>query len=82
MYLKKLGGSNFMDLTTQRARQIINALKNGVVPEVDLELLCVGREKEIQEFARCFQITADGSGTVKFLNGEYGAGKSFLIAVL
>ncbi|HYF81614.1 MAG TPA: BREX system ATP-binding domain-containing protein [Clostridia bacterium] len=71
-----------MDLTTQKARQIINALKNGVVPDEDLEFLCVGREREILEFARCFEITADGSGTVKFLNGEYGSGKSFLINVI
>ncbi|HYF75284.1 MAG TPA: BREX system ATP-binding domain-containing protein [Candidatus Nitrosocosmicus sp.] len=71
-----------MELTTQRAGQIINALKNGVVPDEDLELLCVGRDREIREFERCFEITAGGSGTVKFLNGEYGSGKSFLINVI
>ncbi|HYE81597.1 MAG TPA: BREX system ATP-binding domain-containing protein [Clostridia bacterium] len=71
-----------MDLTMQRARHIINALKNGVVPDEDLELLCVGRNKEIQEFARCFEITAEGNGTVKFLNGEYGSGKSFFMNVI
>ena len=71
-----------MDLTIQSARNIINALKNGVVPDCDLELLCVGRYKEIQEFARCLEIISAGSGTVKFLNGEYGSGKSFLLNVI
>lgn len=71
-----------MELTKERARHIINALKNGVVPDYDLELLCVGRNKEIQEFERCLEIIAGGSGTVKFLNGEYGSGKSFLLNVI
>jgi hypothetical protein len=76
------GRSGLMDLTAQRARQIINALKNGVVPDEDLELLCVGRDREIREFVRCFELTSEGSGTVKFLNGEYGSGKSFLLNVI
>ncbi|HQO43254.1 MAG TPA: DUF2791 family P-loop domain-containing protein, partial [Bacillota bacterium] len=71
-----------MELTVQRARNIINALKNGVVPDCDLELLCVGRNREIKEFERCFEVTCGGSGTVKFLNGEYGSGKSFLMNVI
>lgn len=71
-----------MDLDVQRARHIINALKNGVIPDCDLELLCVGRDREIQEFSRCFEVTSGGSGTVKFLNGEYGSGKSFLMNVI
>ncbi len=71
-----------MDLTVQKARHIINALKNGVVPDHELEHLCVGRNKEIKEFARCFELISEGSGTVKFLNGEYGSGKSFLLNVI
>ena len=71
-----------MELTVQRARNIINALKNGVVPDCDLELLCVGRDREVKEFQRCFQVVSEGSGTVKFLNGEYGSGKSFFMNVI
>lgn len=71
-----------MELTVHRARNIINALKNGVVPDCDPELLCVGRNREIKEFERCFEVTYGGSGTVKFLNGEYGSGKSFLMNVI
>jgi hypothetical protein len=83
LWTLKFSGRDWpMDITAQKARQIINALKNGVVPDEDLELLCVGREREIQEFERCFEITAGGGGTVKFLNGEYGSGKSFLINVI
>jgi ABC-type antimicrobial peptide transport system ATPase subunit len=71
-----------MELTVQRARHIINSLKNGVVPDCDQELICVGRDLEIKEFERCFEATSEGSGTVKFLNGEYGSGKSFLVNVI
>ncbi len=72
-----------MTLTQEKTRQksmhIINALKNGVVPDEDLELLCVGRSKEMQEFDRCLELTASGSGVVKFVKGEYGAGKTFML---
>jgi hypothetical protein len=81
-YKNKFEGSYSMELTIQKARHIINALKNGVVPDEELELLCVGRDREIQEFTRCFELTSGGSGTIKFLDGEYGSGKSFLINVV
>lgn len=71
-----------MDLSLKKSRHIINALKNGVVPDEDLEILCVGRDKEIAEIERCFELASEGSGIVKFLNGEYGSGKSFLLNVI
>ena len=63
----------------QKARHIINALKNGVVPENGLDALCVGRSRELAEFRRCLDTTADGNGVVKFICGEYGSGKTFLM---
>ncbi|MFZ5353067.1 MAG: BREX system ATP-binding domain-containing protein [Bacillota bacterium] len=68
-----------MELTLQAAGRILNALKNGVVPDEDLEHIIVGRDKEMQEIQRCFDIVRSGCGVVKFVSGQYGSGKSFLL---
>ncbi len=60
-------------------RPVLNAYKNGVVPAYIPEALCVGREDESSEFQRCFDDTAAGISCVKWIIGEYGAGKSFLL---
>ncbi len=68
-----------MSLTEQTLQHIINALKNGVVPQYGIEYLCVGREKQLEEISRGFNLAKDGSGVVKFVSGEYGSGKSFFM---
>jgi len=60
-------------------RPVLNAYKNGVVPAFIPEGLCVGREAETSEFQRCFNDTASGTSCIKWIIGEYGAGKSFLL---
>jgi hypothetical protein len=61
------------------ARRIINALKTGVIPDADLDLLCVGRERMLKEFKRCLDLVEEGGSCVKFISGEYGSGKSFML---
>lgn len=58
---------------------ILNAYKNGVVPASIPKSLFVGREEEQAEFERCFKNTADGISCIKWLVGEYGAGKTFML---
>lgn len=71
-----------MDTSSTKAKRIINALKNGVIPDIDLQLLGSGREKEIQEFSRCLDDITEGNRAIKFLSGEYGSGKSFLLSLV
>lgn len=59
--------------------RIINALRMGVIPDSELELFNTGREKEILEFQRCLNETKQGTGAVKFIAGEYGSGKTFML---
>lgn len=68
-----------MEVSTKQARHIINTLKSGVVPKEGLELLRIGRDIEIQEINRCMEYTSEGNSVVKFVAGEYGAGKSFFL---
>jgi hypothetical protein len=69
-----------MSSKQQEAERIISAIKNGVVPHAYLKLLGVGREYELKEFERCLKLTAEGSSIVKFLIGDFGCGKTFLLS--
>ncbi len=71
-----------MENSIANAKHIINTLKNGVIPNISLEQLCTGREQEIEEFKRCLDDVSEGNGVVKFLSGEYGSGKSFMLKLL
>lgn len=56
---------------------IIQALAAGVVPRVGLPHIQVGRAAEITALVRDIQRIADGGAGVRFVIGEYGAGKTF-----
>lgn len=68
-----------MEVTIKQAKHIINTLKNGVVPKEGIELFRIGRDEELNEIKRCMDYISEGSSMVKFIEGEYGAGKSFFI---
>lgn len=61
---------------------IIMALKNGNVPAKGASDICIGRESEIEEFKYLLKKINEGKAITKFVNGDYGAGKSFFLKVL
>ncbi|MCI7290845.1 hypothetical protein MBBWO_12400 [Methanobrevibacter woesei] len=61
---------------------VLMALKNGNVPEKGVKNLCIGREKEIDEFEKLLDKVNNKKAIVKFINGEFGAGKSFFLKVI
>jgi hypothetical protein len=61
---------------------IIHALKEGNVPPKGTSEICVGRELEIEEMKRLFEKIKGGKSATKFLEGDYGGGKSFLLKVI
>lgn len=61
---------------------LLNALRMGNVPQNDISNLCVSREAEINEFKNILSDVSNSQSFVKFLNGEYGAGKSFLLNII
>ena len=62
---------------------ILMALKNGNVPSKGTRDICMGRDNEIAEFERLLDIIEeDDIAMVKFVRGEYGAGKSFFLKVI
>lgn len=60
-------------------KKLINTFKNGVVPEKHLDFILTGRETEIEELSRCFENTKNNIGSIKFITGPYGSGKTFLL---
>lgn len=58
---------------------LIMALKNGSVPPTGVEEIRIGRELEIEEFRYLLKKVNDGKAITRFINGEYGSGKSFFL---
>lgn len=67
-----------MPLSQRDTTHVFQALRNGTVPERGLETFAVGIERERDELHRMLQLTGSGEGSVKFLRGGYGCGKTFL----
>lgn len=58
---------------------IIQALSAGVVPRVGLQHIQVGRSQEVGALVRDIDRIADSGSAVRFVIGEYGAGKTFFL---
>ena len=65
-------------LTQNDAKHIFNQLRSGLVPERGLDALAVGVEKPRDELVRQLELVQDHSGSIKFLRGGYGCGKTFM----
>ncbi|WP_026732584.1 ATP-binding protein [Fischerella sp. PCC 9605] len=61
---------------------IINSLSAGVVPRVGLEYVAVGREKELKSLLQNLNDIAEGVAAFRFIIGNYGSGKSFMLQLL
>lgn len=61
---------------------MLNSLKGGVVPRVGLEYIAVGRKNEIQALLQDVSIIEQGGSAIRFIEGKYGSGKTFLLHTL
>lgn len=61
---------------------IIQALSAGVVPRLGLAHIQVGRAGEIAALLRDIDRIADSGTAVRFIIGEYGAGKTFFASIV
>lgn len=58
---------------------IVQALSAGVVPRVGLRHIQVGRSREVEALVRDIDRIADAGSAMRFVVGEYGAGKTFFL---
>ena len=66
-------------ITRATAAKVLNSLKSGVVPRVGLEYITVGRRLEIQALLQDVSIIEQGGSAIRFIQGKYGSGKTFLM---
>lgn len=68
-----------MTVLSERDRNhVFEQLRKGLVPERGIEAIAVGVEKQRDEIGRQLELAEDGEGTIKFLRGGYGCGKTFM----
>lgn len=68
-----------MDLKKKDSAAILQSLGGGVVPRIGLEHIVVGRKAEIEQFMRELQTIKEGAAASKFVIGDFGSGKTFLL---
>lgn len=61
---------------------LLNALRNGTVPDQGLEEIAVGLEPQVKAIEEGLDFVARGRSGYKFLRGDYGAGKTFLSSLV
>jgi P-loop Domain of unknown function (DUF2791) len=65
-------------LSQRETDHVFEQLRKGLVPERGVDAFAVGIEKQRGEVARQFELTRNGDGSIKFLRGGYGCGKTFM----
>jgi len=58
---------------------VIQSLRAGVVPRIGQQHIQVGRANEVSALVTDIDRVADGGSAIRFVIGEYGAGKSFFL---
>ena len=82
-----IASSGSLALAPQRVRPkerdtVLQSLRAGVVPRVGQQLIQVGRATEIEALIADIDRIADGGSALRFVIGEYGAGKSFFLSLI
>lgn len=66
-----------VEISARRRRDIIDALRRGVVPTSGLDALAVGLDRFVSALDEDLDRVAGGGSVFKAVRGEYGAGKTF-----
>lgn len=74
-----MSGAGTGEIRAKDRDAIIQALNAGVVPRLGLKYVQVGRLREVQALIKDIERIADGSSAVRFVIGDYGAGKTFFL---
>lgn len=61
---------------------LVTSLNSGTTPRLGLEYITVGRKKEITVLLNDLENAKNGGGSFKFIIGEYGSGKSFMLQAI
>ncbi len=65
-------------LTARDVEHVFESLRKGLVPERGIDAFAVGIDRLRGEMGRQLDLAEDDEGTIKFLRGGYGCGKTFM----
>lgn len=65
-------------MTRRDVEHVFENLRKGLVPERGIDAFAVGIETQRGELHRQLSLATDREGTIKFLRGGYGCGKTFM----
>ena len=69
-------------INRRESAALINSLTAGVVPRIGLRHIAVGRQGEVNAFLQDLSTVEDGGAAFRFVCGQYGSGKSFLLQTI
>ena len=61
---------------------LISSVSAGVVPRSGAPYIAIGRQDEIAALLSDLELMNEGGGSMRFLVGRYGSGKSFLMQLI
>ena len=61
---------------------LLASISAGVVPRMGAPYIAIGRNDEIEALLGDLEAVNDGGGSMRFIIGKYGSGKSFLIQLV
>lgn len=61
---------------------ILQSIRAGVVPRTGLHHIQVGRSQEVQSLMKDIEAVIDGGSSIRFVIGDYGAGKTFFLHLI
>jgi hypothetical protein len=70
------------ELSQREALQIVNSLRKGVPPPTDVTTFSVGRGNLLDKFRKDIRSVESGSSQVRFMNADWGAGKTHSLYLL
>lgn len=65
-------------MTSRDVEHVFESLRKGLVPERGIDAFAVGIDKLRSEIRRQLDLAENQEGTIKFLRGGYGCGKTFM----
>jgi hypothetical protein len=69
-------------MSRRDVEHVFESLRKGLVPERGLDTFAVGVERQRGELHRQLELAASNEGTIKFLRGDYGCGKTFMARLM
>ena len=69
-------------INPKEASTIIKSLEAGVVPDMGLGHLLVGRKAEVDELIKILGNVENGDSDLRFWVGDFGSGKSFMLKTI